>query len=68
MLCVRYSYIYNKYSWTDCIEWMEEDRYWMVALRYHPTGRGNLGRPREKRQMKQDRLKVQVLTGRIKIR
>jgi len=49
MMCVRYSYIYNKYSWTDCIEWMEEDRYWMVAVRYRPTGRGNLGRPSEKR-------------------
>ena len=24
------------------MEWMVEDRYWVVALRYHPIGRGNL--------------------------
>ena len=22
------------------MEWMEEDRYWKVALRYQPTGSG----------------------------
>lgn len=37
----------NNDNWTGHTEWMEEDRHPKIALRYHPIGRSNTGRPRE---------------------